>query len=229
MVVGGLMIVFGLCMGGVGSFVPLDQLLKQQNYQPPPGMDLHLMKMELIVMSVLALVAGIAEIAFGFFVRRGSRSAAVGSIVINLLIALFLVGNIATGIWKVGMGSPQAMGGLCFWLLPIVLLGLLISWLMHAVRGAAQVEAMRQALQQQGWGQPQGYGVPVDPRQAFAPPYGNAYGQQSWPQPPAPNADYGYGAHRQASVPPPQAPPPPEQPLPPPPSDEAGEQGSKDA
>ena len=231
-IVGALMIIFGLCAGFFVWAMPLDQFFKEANVPPPPGVDLHLLRAAIIGTVILAFVAAVCEIVLGFFVRRGGRGPAVASVVINVAIVLYLASGVIGNLAHVGSGSPQAALGVCFSIVPVALVGLLVAWLMQAVRGAAQVQAMREALQQQGWGQPPNYAQMVNPQQGYGPAmgpqaygYGSPYAQPSWPQPPAPGVDYGYGA-------PPAGPQTPggqsAPPAPTPPANHEGDQGSKD-
>ena len=131
--------------------------------------------------SVMMLAAGGLLLIFVIFVRRGGKISTVCSIVLNSLIALFLLMNTVTGLRQVAV-NPVAI-------LPLALFGGLIALCVITLvklfaafqsAGPAQLQAMQQAyywmmMQQQqqppgGYGQ-QGYGYgPIPPPPPQAPP-----------------------------------------------------------
>jgi hypothetical protein len=194
MVLGGILALFGTCIGSLVWLIPddvLGKVVQQQGANLPPMNGYSPIQEMRILSAVTAgamLLAGILLLVLAFFVRRGGRISAVCSIVANSVIGIFILMDLLAG---VGQGAVK------FAIFPLVILvgllaldGTTIAKLVASLRssGDAQIRAMQQAhywmmQQQQSSG---------------------AFGQSG----------YGYG---QGAVPPPSA-PPPEGNVPPPPT-----------
>jgi hypothetical protein len=194
MVLGGILTLFGTCIGSVVWLIPddvLGKVVQQQAANLPPMNGYSPIQVMRILSAVTAsamLLAGILLLVLAFFVRRGGRMSAMWSIVANSVIGVFMLMDLLAGV---------AQGGVRFAIFPLlILVGLLalngttIAKLVGSLRssGDAQIRAMQQAhywmMQQQqssgAFGQ-SGYG----------------YGQSAVPPPPAPSPG------PQGNVPPP--------------------------
>ncbi|MGA2443051.1 MAG: hypothetical protein ABSH08_19025 [Tepidisphaeraceae bacterium] len=188
LVLGAIIFLFGTCVGSIVWVVPDDTMLltfRQQQANIPPIEGFTLIQeihMVITAFSVMMVAAGGLLLILVIFVRRGGKASTVCSIVLNGLLAFFLLVNAVSGLLQGGLNPmsilPLAVfGGLIA--LCIITLVKLVAAFQSA--GPAQLQAMQQAyywmmMQQQqppgGYGQ-QGYGygsTPQPPPQAIAPP-----------------------------------------------------------
>ncbi len=100
------------------------------------------------VLSVMMVVPAVLMIVLGFFVRKGSRGAVIAGVVLAGLGLLFSLWNM---VGSMTMGGPQAMGGICMSLLMLAVLGLLMVWLVQALRAVGPLREAQTAYQGQYW------------------------------------------------------------------------------
>ncbi len=151
----------------------------------PAGVSLEAF---LAVIGVVVAVPGIALLVLGAFVRRGRRWAVVTSLVLTGLVLLWLAANVLEAVLHLGSDGNQLLGG-CVGVLFTAAFGLLLAWLIAALRGgAAAADPYQQYLSQYYYHQQmaQAYAAPQQP-----PGYGQGGG-------------YGYGV---APTAPPSVPP----------------------
>ena len=197
-VTGGLLIASSLCCGVFAAMLP--QLMQQPEFSAQmrtvPGVTQEQMQLGAMIGGGLAVVGGLVVIVLGVFVRRGSKGAAITSMVLAVLALLYLVGTTITSMamGRISLSGANALG-VCFLVLPMALLALLIVWLIGAMRSADHVTAARYAQQywqyaqqQQAYGQQQ-YPYPYPPAQAGGP--GIPPPQQQQQQPPPPPSEPG--------------------------------------
>jgi vacuolar-type H+-ATPase subunit I/STV1 len=187
------------CCIGLGTVVP--QLISErpelfsQLQQDIPNATPDLIRLIMFVMGGAMVVVGILLIVLGFFVRRGGKTSIILSLVAAvILMLLFLANTVSTAFRATKAPPPQGILAMCFMIVPLVMVGLLIMWLIQAVR----VEAPN-PYQQQYFP----YGYPPPP----PPPPGNPYTMYTPPPPPGGGVTPRYPGYT------PPAPPP----LPPPP------------
>lgn len=178
-IIGGFFLLCGACFT-LGSFVPFDQLPPEQTEQlgqlqeqvSALGVSL---KQFFIIAGIMLLVPAVIYVVLGALIRRGRLWVVITSMIVASLNILFVLFQLFGGI-RQAMQDPRGVVGLCMAVIPLALLGLLMYFLVGAARSAGQVEAMRQAQQNQYWqfqqnqqtyGQP-GYGAP--PMQPPPPP-----------------------------------------------------------
>lgn len=144
-----------------------------------PGQDLtEVVALGVVVLGGGAVVLGIALVVLGIFVRRGSRGAAMTSIVLRGLVALVCLMTLAGG-WS-------QSGAIVLVLMYGSVLGLCLATIANLLR-ALRAWRDRQSLaaMQQAW---------LMMRQPPVSPYGHGYGygsapdQSSGPSPPAPSS-----------------------------------------
>jgi hypothetical protein len=190
-VLGALGMLLGLCIGPMVWVVPMDQVLAQSGMrQPenlPQGVSMEqIMRITYTVVAVILFITGAVLAFLGIFVRRGNRGAMITAAVIAGLAILWFMLNVAgSALFALG-GNPSALMGAVVGLVPLSLFGLLMSWLLKALKQLPQVDRARQqdayyAQQQaQYWqSQQQQY------QQQYQPPQGAGYGY--------PPAQYGQG------------------------------------
>jgi hypothetical protein len=165
----------GACAGAF-YFLPLDQLPPEQRAEfarmddqiraETGGMGLRaamgLGGAVLLVPALLLLVLGIA-------VRNGSGGVAIALIVLTSLLLLLGLLNLVTSLPGVAR-DPRAAVGLCVVVIPIALLGLLMYYLIGAVRSAPQLRAVRAQYQSQYWQHQQTQQTYGQPWQGAPPP-----------------------------------------------------------
>ena len=186
LVLGAIIFLFGTCVGSFSRIVPDDVLLQAVRQQQPSlsasessSLVREMRGMITIISPTMIAVGGLLLILV-IFVRRGGKISTVCSIVLNGLIAMFLLLIFVTGLSQAAVNAmaipPLAMFGGLIALCVITLVKLVAAF---QSAGPAQLQAMQQAyywmMQQQppgGYGQ-QGYGYgqnPSPPPQPTAPP-----------------------------------------------------------
>ncbi len=188
-VLGAIILLSGFCCAGMGVMIP--QLMKQPEFARTigsiPNATPEIMQIGLLIVGVLAAVAGIAFLVLGFFVGRGSRAAIIISIVLSILCGFLLLLNLLQAFVPREPANQRILGA-CFIVVPLVLMGFLIRALFRALksppRGAVPPDYANQYWQyyQQQQNQPSGpYAPPAPPPQMFPPP----------PPPPPPSPQQG--------------------------------------
>ena len=189
-VLGVVLLLLGGCLGALGAGMPtlrqqpqFEQALRQLETQAPGD----LLGMLFVIMGVVTSVVAVAYIVLGFFTRRGGLGAIITSLVLSGLVAAYLVLNTVVSLAS-GAGG---LGGACIGVIGLALHGVLITWLIQAVRASARVRALQAQYAAQPWPAPQS-------PQAYGYPPPSQHGQPS-----------GFGYPTQAPPAPPQAPSPP--------------------
>ncbi len=150
-------LVCGACVG-VGAWIqPMDRIIDQlqrSGYKlPDTGGDIpleQLLRIGYTVMAVMGVLAGIAFIILGIFVRRGGKTSAIISLVFCVpLIGVSLYAVAATLV--MGPKNPTALFGVVMVLVPTGLLVLVMTWLIQAIRAASQVSIQQQMMMAQMW------------------------------------------------------------------------------
>lgn len=185
-VLGGLSVLGGLCCGISGSMI--EQIIAQQPAMAqdlPPEATPEVLRIGLLVVAAVSVVYGIGLVVLGLFVRKNSKAAIITSIVVAGLTLLYLAFTfIKAAVGGVQQG-PEAVTGICMAFIPFGLYGLLLFWLIQAIRNVSAARAAGQyppeylaylqqhyAYQQQVWQQQQqqqGGQVPPPPPPAAAP------------------------------------------------------------
>ncbi|MGD0138821.1 MAG: hypothetical protein ABSD28_08095 [Tepidisphaeraceae bacterium] len=188
LVLGAIIFLSGTCVGSLSRLLPDDvmlQAVRQQQTELPPiegFTPIQEIRMLTMIGSAMMIGAGGLLLIFVIFVRRGGKLSTVCSIILNSLIALFLLMNSVTGLRQAAV-NPVAILPLAVFAGLIALCVITLVKLVAAFQsaGPAQLQAMQQAyywmMQQQqaagGYGQ-QGYGYgqppPPPPPQPVAPP-----------------------------------------------------------
>ncbi len=180
-ILGALLLLCGLCFTGVGM-VPMDQWPPesiqrfQEIEQKLQGVSV---KALLITMGMAGVIPGFLFIILGFFVRGGGMGAVISAIVLDAGMILLILISLVFGV--IGMASGRGEGdatGLCLILLPTILMGILLVFLIQAARAAPSVAAARQQYaaqyyhyqQQQQAYQQQQQGYPPPPPSQQPPP-----------------------------------------------------------
>ncbi|MDB5292565.1 MAG: hypothetical protein JWL69_3806 [Phycisphaerales bacterium] len=149
------------------------------------------------IAQVVGAMMGIPALLFlilGYFVYRGSKVGIILSLILTGITLLFLAVNLVTG--AIG-GAANAAMGMCMLSVPIILSGLLLAWLIQALRASSAVAAMQQQYHAQ-------YAYHQQQLQAYQQQGGYGYGQQQQPygQQPSPPPQQNYGqqpGYRQSS------------------------------
>lgn len=170
-IMGGLIVLPSFCCAAMGLALPA--MMAQQpgalGDLTAAGMTPELVQRMFTIGGAVGLFIGIVMFVLGRFVRRGSMGAAVTSIVMVALIALYLLLN-AIGLLVMQLPPPQMVLGLAMSVVGLALLGLLIVWLVQAVIAAPRVATMKSQYQQHYWHYQQqqqmhqsGYAAPPPP------------------------------------------------------------------
>jgi hypothetical protein len=192
-ILGPLLVLCGSCvmsMPLIFSAMPQDKLQPmldqiQSVYNYPAAIVLR-------VLGGVILLPGIVMLTLAFFVRRGGRVSAILASVLTALILLKSVVEIALSFVH-GLDS-NAAGAVCVDVLSLALFGLLLFWLIQAIRGSSSVNQAQQQYLAQYWQYQQtmqahgGYGYAAPPQEGQAyptPPPLPGYQLQPPPPPPA--------------------------------------------
>ena len=201
LVLGGLVLLAGVCGGVMAAIVPFDQIPippELNTAHLPPGLSIpQAMRNGCLTMCKAGLPTGICLLVLGYFTRKGARWASISGIVVCGLLLLYTAGIVLVAM-ALGAGNPQNLGSLfCITIVPGGLLTLALVWLIQALRRFPAIQYAQQQYQMQMWQYQQ--------QQA-------AYQQQPQiaPQiPPAPNDPWQRGYGLTPPPPPPNQPPPP--------------------
>jgi hypothetical protein len=192
-ILGGLMSVCGLCVSGVASTVPAEQLAAQTPIPLPPEVSPKMLLSVMIGVWLVVAVFGIAKVVLGIFVYNGRRPAIVVAIVVSSILVLLAVLSFLNDVrLALSSGNPMIAGGA---LLAAVLAGVLILelvWLIQAAKAATAVKAAWANYHAEQWKNAQtsnggaagywGYGLPQPPPGQG--PIANAMPQFHVPPPP---------------------------------------------
>ena len=209
MIVLGVLYVFcGLCMAGMGWVMQQPDFTSQPQYaelqktiatvEQQAGVSMQTI---LFMMGLIPLIVGAVTGGLGFFVRGGGMVSVVLSVAVVGIQLLVLGLIIVMGTIQTVATDPSQAIGVCFYIVPFVLLALTLFWLVQAARATTQVAAARQNYQAQ-----------LYQYQQYQDSYRQQTGQQQgYPQVPPQQPGMGY------QYPPPAQ--PPQQPPPQPPGD----------
>lgn len=183
-VLGGLIMLLGICNGAQALVVGAEEFAKvNERFSvpggPPTPFSPETLRTMSLVMAGVTLFAGLAYVAVGAAVRRGSRGAAIGGIVLSVLAMLFAL-LVVAGSLLAAIAAPPMLACACGSLLPVSLFGLLIWWLVQSLRAVANWRVVQAQYQMQYWQYQQaaqaygamggyGYGMPQHPTQQQAP------------------------------------------------------------
>ena len=151
MVLGILMLIYGLC-NGIGSLATnSDEFARQMqmfNKDQPPPVSLQTMRTMAAVFSGLVLVLAIFMLVSSPYVRRGGTTAITVSLVgVSAIVGLL---GLCTLIMVItGFAMPIAFALACVLVIPTALFGLLLVWLIQARRGSGHIRAIQTQYQQQ--------------------------------------------------------------------------------
>ena len=148
-------ILMGVCGLGCGalSMAPLDELMANAQMDPELAalMTPQLLKVVLLVVAGGSLLYAVLAVLLGFAVRKQSKGAAIGGIVLTLLVLAYLVVSAISGLFQAGKMGPQGMLGECVLIVPLVICVWQFIWLIGAVRSARPLAAMQGQMQMQYW------------------------------------------------------------------------------
>jgi hypothetical protein len=172
-ILGALIATYGTCNGVSALAVPAEKLLEQSRVFSggrEPQFSPNTFRTMAVVFSALFLAVGIAHIAIGIPLRRGSNSAIISGMVLTIILGAFLLLSMLICV-VAGLVMPIAFAGVCVLSIPGAFLVLQMIWLMQARRANANLLAMQMQYQQQFWQYQQqqqsyGYGYPQPPTPA---------------------------------------------------------------
>lgn len=191
-IVGGLLCLLGACNGISGLMLDAQQLAESNQQFMPAGQASPIppetMRILAIVFAAGTFLIGILLVGLGIPVRGGNRPATITALILASLITLVVGGFVLISLLA-AIVSPLMLAFTCVTLVPLVLFGLLVMWLIQALRAAGpDVQARLQqqqaaywqyAQQQQAYHQSM-YAYQQQQQQAAPPPV---------PQPPDQSAD----------------------------------------
>jgi hypothetical protein len=143
------------CVGIAVLTIPLDQILARSNMKlpaAPPGYTIaQLAKIAYLILAGGGLMYGISLKMLGYFVRRGSRGAAIGGIILSVVASLFLLCNLG-GVPSGSGGNPAIMLlGFAMFAVPLGLFILACVWLTQGLRQIPAAQSAQQQYQSQMW------------------------------------------------------------------------------
>lgn len=184
-IVGGLLTLLGACNGISSVMLDAQQLAASNQQFMAPGQPSPFspegLRMFAIVCGALTFLCGIVLVGLGVPVRRGNRPAVIGALIISSLLTL-LVGGFMLLALLGGIVQPMLLVAACVTLVPLVLFGLLVIWLIQALRAAGP--NLQAQMQQQA-----AYWQYAQQQQAYQQSMYDYQQQQHQQQPPAPSSD----------------------------------------
>ena len=173
-ILGVLLLACGACAGAF-YLIPFDQLPPEsraeyqradEQVRAQTGMGL---RQSMGLGAVILFVPALLLLVLGILVRNGGRGLSITLMVVTIVLLLLGLLNLASGVLGVAR-DPRAAVGLCFVVIPVALLGLLLYFLIGAVRNAGQLAAARAQHQSQYWQYQQSQQVYGQPWQGAPPP-----------------------------------------------------------
>jgi hypothetical protein len=199
-VLGGLLLLIGGCMAAAVNIPGVEEQIAKQPGALPPGKTFAETRSEFSIVGGTMLGIAVLELALGGFVRRGSRGAAIGGIVLTFLVLGYLALDLFAGM---SQGMPNVvMMGLCVLAVPIALLVWQLVWLFQANAAAGRWSAW----QAQYAGQYYQYQQQQQMQGQYPPPQ-----QQQYPPPPSQQPQYWQQPQQPPQQPPQNWGPPPGQ------------------
>jgi hypothetical protein len=113
------------------------------------------MGLQLVIVTVILVVWGIAAIVLGAWSRTGRRGPIIAAMVLTILSVLYMTLNLVGTILLSAAAGPAAIFGAVFALVPLVLFVIVLALQIKALRNAGQID--RYNLQLQMWQQQQAY------------------------------------------------------------------------
>lgn len=148
-------ILVGLCGLGCGALAmaPLEEAMANAQMDPQLAamMTPQMMRMALIVIAVASMIYAVLAVIFGIMVRKQSRGAAIGGIVITSIVVAYLLINMVAGVFQVARMGAQGLLGMCVMIVPLGVGAWQLMWLIGALRSGGQVRAMQNQMQMQYW------------------------------------------------------------------------------
>lgn len=188
----GFTFVGALCCAGFGAMLPQMMAENPQAMadMPPQVRNLtpKMWQMTVLVMAGLMIVLAMVLGVLGYFVRKASKGAMIGAIIVCALVLVYFGINLLAGLAGISGGGPQAMAGACVLVVPVVVFGLQVLWLVQALPDANAAARMRDAYAQQYWQYAYQQQMYQQQAGAAAPP-SQPYQQQQQQQPPPPPPD----------------------------------------
>jgi hypothetical protein len=161
------------------------------NMQLPPDTTVDQLIQGMLLLTVIAVVVGLLLIVLAFFVRRGSRTAAIFSMTLAGIVALGMLITLLNGLRQLAANpSGQGIAAVLMMGVGLALAGTTIARLVVVLRSRADLGVLA-AQQAQYWAMMQqqggyGYGYPPPPPAGAAPIAPPPPGGPQNPPPPAP-------------------------------------------
>jgi len=148
-------ILVGLCGLGCGALAmaPLEEAMANAQMDPQLAamMTPQMMRVALIAFAVGSMIYAVLAVIFGVMVRKQSRGAAIGGIVITSIVVAYLLLNTVAGAVQVARLGAQGLVGVCMMIVPMVVGAWQLMWLIGALRSGGQVRGMQDQMQMQYW------------------------------------------------------------------------------
>lgn len=151
-VLGSLMLTGGLCCSSA-FLVPPEQIAPQlQQISEQTGQEVTIEQVRLQIAITIAVLAGLGlpMIILGILVRSGGSGRLIAAIILTTILILLGLVSIVSGLLS-GQRPEQIIGSACIGLVPMLLFGLQLTWLIQALRSGARMQAMQSQYQQQYW------------------------------------------------------------------------------
>jgi len=175
-IIGGLILLLGSCNAISTLLVPAEQQLQRQREMLPSSAQMpfsaQTLKAISVVSAVVMMLIGAGLVTLGTGVRRGGTTSTVTALVLASLM-LALSGLVTLCSILLGLAAPAMFLISCVSGPGAALMGLLIVWLIGALRATSNWNAAQRQYQAQYWQYQQNmqqYGIPPVPPNAPAPP-----------------------------------------------------------
>jgi hypothetical protein len=168
-ILGGLILLLGSCNAISSLVVPAEVALQRQREMFPTNSPMpfsaETMKAISVGSAVVMMLVGAGLVSLGTGVRRGGRGSTVTALVLGSILLVFL-GLVTLLSLLAGLAVPLLFSVSCVAGPAAAMVGLLVFWLIGAMRASANWSAAQQQYQAQYWQYQQNmqqYGIPPAP------------------------------------------------------------------
>jgi hypothetical protein len=165
-ILGGLILLLGVCNTLSGLFVPTQEALERQRQMFPVNAQMpfsaETLKAITIVSAVITMLVGAGLVTLGTGVRRGGTASTITSLVLVSILLLF-TGLVTLASLLAGLAAPVMFVFACISAPAAAMFVLLVVWLVAALRAVSNWNAAQRQYQAQYWQYQQNmqaYGTP---------------------------------------------------------------------
>jgi Na+-driven multidrug efflux pump len=153
-VLGAFFVLSAFACGGFVFSVPWSDVVAQQPefFAQHPSMTPELARIQLLIIAAVSVIIGIVFLVVAYTTRSGGMGAIITGIALaSLAVIVLLISIIGTIAQLQGESAGNLLCGLVVLMVPLLLFGLMLGWLIQAARNAPRVQSMQAQYQLQYW------------------------------------------------------------------------------